>query len=114
MRKLLAIVARLMLVLTLWVGVQSSVAYAADVGVCATVVDGTTAGHAPGDSDEVPGDSDKATPHHHGAGHNHDLGVPARAWSAIGDHASAVPSGFASGTPPASIAPRRDLRPPIA
>lgn len=114
MRKLLAIVARLMLVLTLWVGVQSSVAYAADVGVCATVVDGTAAGHAPGDADEVPGDSDKATPHHHGAGHNHDLGVPVRAWSALGGHALAVPVGFASGTPPAGIAPRRDLRPPIA
>ncbi len=114
MRKLLAIVARLMLVLTLWVGVQSSVAYAADVGACVTVVDEATAGHVPGDSDEVPADSDKATPHHHGAGHNHDLGIPARTWSAIGDHALAVPSGFASGTPPASIAPRRDLRPPIA
>ena len=36
-------------------------------------------GHSAGDSDEVPADADKGYPHHHGACHDHGVGVPASA-----------------------------------
>lgn len=114
MRKLLASIASLMLVLTLWSGSQSSVAYAAETGTCLTVVDGTSPGHSPGDADEVSGDSDKATPHHHGVSHNHEVGVPARPWSGVHIVLAATPHSFATATPPTPFAPYRDLRPPIA
>ncbi|CAN5278640.1 hypothetical protein BH10PSE15_BH10PSE15_01120 [soil metagenome] len=36
-------------------------------------------GHLAGDSDEVPADADKGYPHHHGACHDHGVGMPATA-----------------------------------
>ena len=114
MRTLLASIASLMLVLTLWSGFQSSVAYAAEVGTCLTVVDGTSLGHLPGDADEVPGDSDKATPHHHSVSHSHEVGVPARVWAGMYIVHVAVPRDIAAVAPPTPFAPHRDLRPPIA
>jgi len=114
MRKLLASIASLMLVLTLWSGSQSSVAYAAEAGTCLTVVDGTSPGHSPGDADEVSGDSDKATPHHHSVSHSHEVGVPARLWTGVHIVNAAALRSFATVSPPTPFAPHRDLRPPIA
>ena len=114
MRKLVASIASLMLVLTLWSGFQSSVAYASEVSGCVTIVDGESAGHTPGDADEVPGDSDKATPHHHNFNHSHELGIPAREWAGVAFFRVAAPTSIAQTSPPASFAPPRDLRPPIA
>lgn len=114
MRKLVASIASLMLVLTLWSGFQSSVAYAAEAVGCVTVVDGDAVGHSPGDADEVPGDSDKATPHHHNFNHCHELGVPVTDLVEIPFVQTALKAGIAPSAPPVAFAPNRDLRPPIA
>lgn len=114
MRKLLASIASLMLVLTLWSGFQASTAYAADISGCVTIVDNDAAGHTPGDADEVPGDSDKATPHHHNVNHSHDMGVPVTDAVAVPIVLSLVKAGIAPSAPPVAFTPNRDLRPPIA
>ena len=114
MRKLLASIAGLMLVLTLWSGSQSSVASAAEVSRCSTPIEGTPPGHTPGDADEVPGDSDKATPHHHNISHSHEIGVPAREWAGMPHPRTVAPDAFGTVAPPTPFAPHRDLRPPIA
>ncbi len=113
-RKLLASIASLMLVLTLWAGTHASIAYAAQIDACVTVVDGTSVGHAPGDGDEVPRDSDKASPHHHSTAHAHDLGVPARTWAATPALGSSQPDVVRRVAAPPSYLAGRDLRPPIA
>ena len=114
MRKLLASISAMMLVLTLWAGLHTSVAYAADVSACSVAVSDTDLGHAPGEGDEVPSDGDKATPHHHGASHSHDIGVPAKHSTPISSQHVDQPREFASGPAPGSFMPARDLRPPIA
>ncbi len=114
MRKLLTLTASLMLVLTLWSGIHASVASAAEYSSCATALEGTPPGHTPGDADEVPSDSDKATPHHHNLGHSHEIGVPAREWTAALMPPVIQPGVRAAVSPPTAFAPHRDLRPPIA
>jgi len=115
MRKLLASIASLMLVLTLCSGFQPSAAYAAEVDGCSTtIVDADAPGHSIGDSDEVPGDSDKATPHHHSVGHNHELAVPTAEVASFDLQPRALPSGRGVPAPPPAAALFRDLRPPIA
>ncbi|MBN8840494.1 MAG: hypothetical protein J0I25_09870 [Sphingomonadales bacterium] len=71
MRKLLPLLACLMLVFTSW-SVMARAAEAAGgttTGIAFTV-------HTPGDGDEVPADSDNGLPHHHGLCHGHDVGTP--------------------------------------
>ncbi|MBS0502599.1 MAG: hypothetical protein JSS55_02125 [Proteobacteria bacterium] len=115
MRKLLASIASLMLVLTLYSGFQSSAAYATEIDGCSTtIVDADAPGHSAGDSDEVPGDSDKATPHHHSVGHNHELAVPAAEVASLDLQSVTIPSGQGVRAPPAAADLFRDLRPPIA
>lgn len=115
MRKLLASIASLMLVLTLCSGFQSSAAYAAEIDGCrTTIVDGDSPGHSAGDADEVPGDSDKATPHHHSVSHSHELAVPATEMAALRLSPNSVPAGRGGLIPPAAAHLFRDLRPPIA
>ncbi|MBN8809157.1 MAG: hypothetical protein J0I47_13110 [Sphingomonas sp.] len=115
MRKLLASIASLMLVLTLCSGFQSSAAYAAEIDGCSkTIVDENAPGHSAGDADEVPGDSDKATPHHHSVGHSHELAVPAAEVASLDLQARTLPSGQGAAVPPAAADLFRDLRPPIA
>jgi len=72
MRKLLPLLACLMLVLTGFAGMAHAAEAAGGsvLGIEFTV-------HAPGDGDEVPADSDNGLPHHHNACHGHDVGTPA-------------------------------------
>ncbi len=115
MRKLLASIASLMLVLTLCSGFQSSAVYAAEIDGCSTtIVDGDSPGHSAGDADEVPGDSDKATPHHHSVSHCHELAVPAAEIASVELRPNILPTGGAAAAPPAAAHLFRDLRPPIA
>ena len=114
MRKLVTSIASLMLVLTLWSGFQSSVAYASETAGCMTVVDVTSIGHSPGDADEVPADSDKATPHHHNISHAHELSVPVSDSMVVPFVRVSLRLGIAPSAPPAAFAPNPDLRPPIA
>lgn len=72
MRKLLPLLACLMLVLTGFAGMAHAAEEAGGriFGVELSV-------HTPGDGDEVPADSDNGLPHHHNACHGHDVGTPA-------------------------------------
>ena len=79
MRRLLPLISAFMLVLVLWTGTSAHAAEAMD---CAEVTT-SEAGHFEGDGDEVPGDSDQATPHHHSACHGHCIAVPSGLTSLI-------------------------------
>lgn len=114
MRRLFASIAAMMLVLTLVSGVQASPAVAETGGCASTVVADGAPGHSAGDADEVPADSDKATPHHHNISHSHEMAVPATELAAIGYTPVRLPVGTAATAPPASMHPARNLRPPIA
>lgn len=110
MRRLLPLISALMLVLILWGG---SAAHAAEAMQCAEAT-AASAGHFAGDADEIPSDSDNATPHHHGVCHGHCMGVPADGDSARAAEHGETPDAvlgqnFHSGTPPDTT-----LRPPIA
>jgi hypothetical protein len=71
MRKLLPLLACLMLVLTTWAGMAHA-AEASGVEMSRTEM----AAHAPGDGDEVPADADKGYPHHHASCHEHHVNTP--------------------------------------
>jgi hypothetical protein len=73
MRRLSALFLCLMLVMSLGVG---SVAHAAEGPVGVEISAATSIGHADGDGDQVPADSQKGYPHHHAECHGHDIGVP--------------------------------------
>ena len=77
-------------------------------------LEGTPPGHAAGDSDEVPGDGDKAVPHHHTVGHNHEMGVPVRDLAAVAFPRLSLPAVDEASTPPTGFLVNADLRPPIA
>ncbi|TGX55799.1 hypothetical protein E5A73_01330 [Sphingomonas gei] len=114
MRQSLALIAGLMLVLTLWAGISASAAHAAEIAGCIELSVADAGLHAPGDGDEVPGDADNPMPHHHGSCHNHHLSVPA-----IDGLAAVAPGGRTSlrigaAVAPDAVARERDLRPPIA
>ncbi|MCW2395789.1 hypothetical protein [Sphingobium sp. B8D3C] len=82
MRKLLPLLACLMLVLSGFAGM----AHAAEA-VGGSVLGAELTVHAPGDGDEVPADSDNGLPHHHNPCHGHHVGTPA---TIIGSQASLV------------------------
>jgi hypothetical protein len=110
MRRLLPLVSAFMLVLMLWTG---SAAHAAEAIECGDATEASS-GHFEGDGDEVPADSDKATPHHHGICHGHCVGVAADAETMHAAEHGQAPNAallqdFHSGTPPGAA-----LRPPIA
>lgn len=71
MRKLVPLLACLMLVLTTWAGMAHA-AEARGVEMSRTEM----AAHAPGDGDEVPADADKGYPHHHASCHEHHVNTP--------------------------------------
>ena len=66
----------LVLLLSVSVGLGST-AHAMEPIASIDVSEASFFGHSPGDSDEVPADADKSYPHHHGACHDHGVGVPA-------------------------------------
>ena len=74
MRRWLSLIGTLMLVLMVWTG---TTAHAAEAMGCIEVSAEST-GHFDGDRDEVPADSDKAVPHHHGGCHGHHVAVADR------------------------------------
>lgn len=74
MRRLSALFLCLMLALSLGLG---SAARATEGDACIEVAAATELGHTAGDIDQVPADSAKGYPHHHGGCHGHCVGVPA-------------------------------------
>lgn len=94
---------------------MGAIAHAAEPISC---IDETTAqsmGHSPGDSDQVPADSDKNYPHHHGGCHVHqqalDRAVVPQLTIAI-DRNLSLPPFLSKYLPTSTVDPA--LRPPIA
>ena len=113
MRQSLALIASLILVLTLWTGLSVSAAHATEIVGCIELSAGTT-GHVAGDGDEVPGDADNPMPHHHGSCHNHHLNL-----TTVDGLATLLPIARTAlridpAIEPDTITAARDLRPPIA
>jgi hypothetical protein len=73
MHRLSALFLSLMLVLSLGFG---SVAHAAEGVKGVELPFAMSIGHVDGDGDQVPADSEKGYPHHHGGCHGHEIGVP--------------------------------------
>jgi len=108
MRRLLSLLACLLLVASLCGGGIAHAAEAlpvSDAGVLAW-------GHSPGDADEVPADADKAAPHHHANCHGHEVSVPIELGAAPESRTSAMHhrGGTFAPSPSASLPA---VRPPI-
>lgn len=70
MHRLIVLFACLAVFLSLGTG---SIAHAMEPIVCIDAVTAAETGHADGDGDQVPSDSDKGYPHHHGGCHGHHV-----------------------------------------
>lgn len=113
MRPTLALIAGLVLALTLWMGVSASAVHAAEFIGCAELsADGGA--HAPGNGSKAPGAPDNQAPHQHGTCHGHQFSLPST--DNIDVATPPVPTRWWIGTAtePDSIAAASDLRPPIA
>lgn len=73
MDRLIAFVVCILLASSLGLG---SVAHANKTVTCVETSAAYSLDHADGDSDQVPADSEKGYPHHHGGCHGHHVGVP--------------------------------------
>lgn len=73
MRRLFALFICLLLASTLGLG---SIAHASEGVTCIEVSAASTFDHSADDADQVPADSEKGYPHHHGGCHGHHVGVP--------------------------------------
>lgn len=111
MHRLSALFLSLILALSLGFG---SVAHAAEGGGGVEISAATSIDHVNGDGDQVPADSEKGYPHHHGGCHGHDTGVPMTSDAlAIVAGLRATLSAWDNG--PAALAPSDPaLRPPQA
>jgi hypothetical protein len=70
-RKLLPMIALLMLAMLAW----AVPTQAGGVSACATGVEAACFSHTPGDVDEAPADEHDTQPHHHGGCHGHHIGL---------------------------------------
>ncbi len=75
MGRFLALILMCLASLSLMVG---AIAHAAEPIGCLDSNVAAGLGHADGDRDEVPSDDGKATPHHHGGCHGHQIGEPVK------------------------------------
>lgn len=110
MRALLPFLACLMLVLTS----LTSIAHATEAPDGGVSTAEMAAWHSPGDADEVQGDPDKDTPHHHSICHGHDLAASARMPATPVAHRPLRMLRPAATAPLAARMSDTPLRPPIA
>ena len=73
MRRVLALVMSFLLAASLGFG---GVAHASEPFACIDATSAQVFDHAQGDGDEVPADTGKDYPHHHGGCHGHHIGTP--------------------------------------
>jgi len=115
-RRLLNILACLTLVASLGTTATAHALERPDVSVAGYTSAGEqiVQGHAPGDSDEVPADGDKAFPHHHGGCHGDHVAAPVKVVfdTAVRDHRT-IPVPLVETVRPRSTADPA-LRPPQA
>lgn len=102
------------LVSTMLLGTNAAVAHGYEQAECLTAAQALHQGHMPGDSDEVPADTDKATPHHHAGWHDHST-CDAREAAALplATPISAI-FGLSATAPVSPWSLNPALRPPIA
>lgn len=79
-----------------------------------TGVDEVELGHAPGDADQVPSDSDKGYPHHHGGCHGDHVAAPIEDTNTALTHALRLAPIFASSSIRTLSTADPALRPPQA
>src|SRR3546814_3419568 len=81
LRRLLNILAYLTIALSLGTTATAHVLERPDVSASSheARVDEVALGHVPGDADQVPSDSDKGYPHHHGGCHGDHVAAPVKA-----------------------------------
>lgn len=85
MRRLLNILACLMLVCSLGATATAHALERPDVSISASETPGEqiAEGHTPGDADQVPSDGDKGYPHHHGGCHGDHVAAPVKLASTV-------------------------------
>ncbi|MCP1471990.1 hypothetical protein J3E64_003705 [Sphingobium sp. OAS761] len=94
--------------------VSASVAHAMEPVGCIDANQSAAAGHSEGDADQVPADSDKAYPHHHGGCHGHHVAAALQdAELANAFAGQRIRFGWASPVREATPV-HAELRPPIA
>lgn len=88
MRRLLNILACMMLALSLGAMATAHALERPDVSISASDTRGEeiAEGHTPGDADQVPADGDKGYPHHHGGCHGDHIAAPVKAGTTILAH----------------------------
>ena len=91
-----------------------SVAHAMEPMVCIDASSAAETGHADGDGDQVPADSDKGYPHHHGSCHGHHVATPLAKAEATGLDKNASIMRPAPSVALATAAADPALRPPQA
>jgi hypothetical protein len=109
MRRLLAMIACLGLILSLGVG---SMAHALEPPPCVGIADAEL--HWSGDADQLPSDADKGYPHHHGGCHGHHVAAPAESGGTAVMALPQVARDPCETTQPAGTGSLPGLRPPIA
>jgi hypothetical protein len=108
-RPLIALFVCFMLIASLTVGATTRAAIPVS---CGEIVTSASDGHFEGDSDEVPADQDAGFPHHHGVGHDHQVGMPISNFGQAGLVVTATASWARSDTGAASSSSDPALRPP--
>jgi len=111
MHRLTILFACLAVFLSLGMG---AAAHAMEPIVCIDANSAAEIGHADGDSDQVPADSDKGYPHHHGGCHGHHIATTMAKTEAIGVIKNASMMRPAQVTALATAATDPALRPPQA
>lgn len=116
MRRLLNILAYLTIALSLGTTATAHVMERPDVSVSShkTGVNEVAVGHAPGDADQVPSDSDKGYPHHHGGCHGDHVAAPIKATNTALTHDLRLAPIFASHSMRPLSTADPALRPPQA
>lgn len=109
MRGLLPSIGAFLLVLMLWTGTV----HAAETFGCIEVTS-ESAGHFDGDRDQIPADSDKAVPHHHGGCHGHHVGIADETGLAGTASIDGMTLALRPHDASAGAEPDTALRPPIA
>lgn len=110
MRRFAVLICALMAAVLLWTGTS---ARAAEIATCVEVSAEAT-GHFEGDSDQVPSDPDKGTPHHHGGCHGHHVTIPTEDRSGTSGAMLSNTLRIRLATFVAGCGPGIQLRPPIA
>ena len=104
----------LMLVFCVFSLAGGTVAHAMEPVQCVELSDTMGSNHASGDTDQVPSDFGKASPHHHGGCHSHQLSEPRAEGTASFTPTSATIFVFSVVDAIVSTEPDLALRPPIA